>query len=71
MNLSCFTRNFTNASIHHNTPLADGDYKTCLREAGVCLIIQFTRKDRLLWICYHNDAQFPKFKAENRFQNRI
>lgn len=57
--------------VYITTLLADGDYKTCLREAQVCLITEFTRKDRLIRRCYHNKAQFPKFKAENSFQNRI
>lgn len=70
-NLSCFKSSFTNANVYHNTPLADGDCRTCLRKARVCLIIQFTRKYRWLWLCYHNEAQFPKFKAESRFQHRI
>lgn len=52
-------------------PLADSDYKMGMKEAWVCLVILFTRKDKITMDMLLQRCISSKFKADNRFKLRI
>lgn len=68
MNLSCFKRNFTNASMYHSTPLADGDYKMCLREAQVCSYSSQKKTDYYGYVITRHNFQNSKPKIDFRIE---